>query len=56
MKKIMIIIHWLTVILIAMAFLTIEYRSTFGKHTVFHDIMKSSHLYIGFLILFITIF
>ena len=45
MKKIIIIIHWLTVILIVIAFLNIEYRSTFGKHTVFYDIMKSSHLY-----------
>ena len=56
MKKIMIIIHWLTVALITMAFLSIEYRSAFGKYTLFHDIMKSSHLYIGFLILFLTIF
>ena len=56
MKKTMIIVHWLTVVLIAMAFLSIEYRSAFGKHTLFHDIMKNSHLYIGFLILFITLF
>jgi len=56
MKKTMIIIHWLTVILIAMAFLSIEYRSAFGKHSLFHDVMKTSHLYIGFLVLFLTIF
>ncbi|MGQ4003083.1 cytochrome b/b6 domain-containing protein [Francisellaceae bacterium CB299] len=56
MKKTMILVHWLTVILIAMAFLSIEYRSAFGKHSLFHDIMKSSHLYIGYLVLFITIF
>ena len=56
MKKTMIIIHWLTVILIAMAFLSIEYRSAFGKYSLFHDVMKTSHLYIGFLVLFLTIF
>ena len=56
MKKTMITIHWLTVVLITIAFLSIEYRSAFGKHTLFHDVMKSSHLYIGFLILFLTMF
>ncbi len=48
-------VHLLTVILIAMNFLSIEYRSAFGKHTLFHDIIKSSHLYICFLVLFLTL-
>nr|WP_245323077.1 cytochrome b/b6 domain-containing protein [Francisella sp. LA112445] len=51
----MVYIHWLTVILIFLAFISIEFRSIFGKHTLFHDFMKSSHLYIGFLVLFLTI-
>lgn len=55
MKKNIIILHWLTVLLIALAFLSIEYRDLLGKDSIFHDVMKSSHLYIGFLILFITI-
>ncbi|WP_234393255.1 cytochrome b [Francisella noatunensis] len=51
----MVYLHWTTVILIFLAFLSIEFRSIFGKHSVFHDVMKTSHLYIGFLVLFITI-
>ena len=56
MKKIMIILHWITVLFIFIAFLSIECRSIFGKDTLFHDVMKISHVYIGFIILFITIF
>ncbi|XSZ47201.1 cytochrome b [Francisella noatunensis] len=51
----MVYLHWMMVILIFLAFLSIEFRSIFGKHSVFHDVMKTSHLYIGFLVLFITI-
>ncbi|WP_150467239.1 cytochrome b [Francisella sp. SYW-9] len=54
-NRLMVYIHWLTVILIFLAFISIEFRSTFGKHTLFHDFMKGSHLYIGFLVLFLTI-
>ncbi|QIW09217.1 cytochrome b/b6 domain-containing protein [Francisella sp. LA112445] len=54
-NRLMVYIHWLTVILIFLAFISIEFRSIFGKHTLFHDFMKSSHLYIGFLVLFLTI-
>lgn len=54
-NKFMVYLHWTTVILIFLAFLSIEFRSVFGKHSVFHDVMKTSHLYIGFLVLFITI-
>ncbi|WP_234384203.1 cytochrome b [Francisella noatunensis] len=54
-NKFMVYLHWTTVILIFLAFLSIEFRSIFGKHSVFHDVMKTSHLYIGFLVLFITI-
>ncbi|AEB27931.1 cytochrome b [Francisella hispaniensis] len=54
-NKLMISIHWATVILIILAFITIEFRSAFGKETLFHDVMKTSHLYIGFLVLFLTI-
>lgn len=55
LNRLMVYIHWLTVILIFLAFISIEFRSTFGKHTLFHDAMKTSHLYIGFLVLFLTI-
>ncbi|WP_234393459.1 cytochrome b [Francisella adeliensis] len=55
MKRLMILIHWLTAILIVCAFISIEFRSSFGKHNLFHDVMKSSHLYIGFIVLFLTI-
>lgn len=55
-NKLMVYIHWVTVILIVLAFITIEFRSTFGKHSLYHDVMKTSHLYIGFLVLFLTIF
>lgn len=55
MKRLMILIHWLTAILIVCAFVSIEFKSSFGKHNLFHDIMKSSHLYIGFIVLFLTI-
>ncbi len=54
-NKFMVYLHWTTVILILLAFLSIEFRSMFGKYSLFHDVMKTSHLYIGFLILFITI-
>lgn len=54
-NKFMVYLHWTTVILIFLAFISIEFRSIFGKHSLFHDVMKTSHLYIGFLILFITI-
>ncbi|MED7819986.1 MULTISPECIES: cytochrome b [unclassified Francisella] len=54
-NRLMIYIHWFTVILIFLAFISIEFRSVFGKHTLFHDFMKTSHLYIGFLVLFLTI-
>ncbi len=54
-NRLMVYIHWLTVILIFLAFISIEFRSTFGKHTLFHLAMKSSHLYIGFVVLFLTI-
>lgn len=54
-NRLMIYIHWATVILIVLAFVSIEFRSSFGKHTLFHDIMKTSHLYIGFILLFLTI-
>ncbi|APC90799.1 MULTISPECIES: cytochrome b [Francisella] len=54
-NKLMVFIHWATVILIILAFTSIEFRSIFGKNTLFHDVMKTSHLYIGFLVLFLTI-
>ncbi|MED7787937.1 cytochrome b/b6 domain-containing protein [Francisella sp. 19X1-34] len=54
-NRLMVYIHWLTVFLILLAFISIEFRSIFGKHTLFHDFMKGSHLYIGFLVLFLTI-
>lgn len=54
-NRLMIYIHWATVILIVLAFVSIEFRSSFGKHTLFHDLMKNSHLYIGFIVLFLTI-
>lgn len=54
-NKLTVYIHWATLILIILAFISIEFRSTFGKHTLYHDVMKTSHLYIGFMVLFLTI-
>ncbi|QIV95231.1 cytochrome b [Allofrancisella frigidaquae] len=54
-KKIIMALHWFTVVLLILVFISIEFRSTFGKNTVFYNFMKSSHLYIGFSILFLTI-
>lgn len=44
-NKLMVSTHWATVILIILAFISIEFRSTLGKETLFHDVMKTSHLY-----------
>ncbi len=49
--QLIVYIHWLTVILITLSFLTIEFRNVLGKHTVFHDFMKNAHFYVGFTIL-----
>ncbi|ASG67121.1 cytochrome B [Francisella halioticida] len=42
-NQLMVYIHGLTVILIFLAFVSIEFRSIFGKHTSFHDFMKTDH-------------
>ncbi|MBK2026586.1 cytochrome b [Allofrancisella guangzhouensis] len=55
-KKLIIALHWLTVVLLILVFVSIEFRSAFGKNTVFYGFMKSSHFYIGFSILFLTTF
>lgn len=48
-------IHWLVVLLILFSFFSIETRSFFGKNSLYHDLMKSSHFYTGLCILFLTI-
>lgn len=53
--KVLVWIHWLTLILIIMAFASMEFRSIFGKDTLFHDIMKTSHFYIGITVLTLVI-
>jgi cytochrome b561 len=53
--KVLVWIHWLTLILIIMAFSSMEFRSIFGKHTLFHDVMKTSHFYIGITVLTLVI-
>ncbi|MFV9925196.1 MAG: cytochrome B [Francisella endosymbiont of Hyalomma scupense] len=40
-NKLMVFIHWTMVILITLAFISIEFRSAFGKETLFHDVMKT---------------
>lgn len=49
-------IHWLIATLILLSYFSIETRSIAGKTTLYHDIMKAGHFYIGFAILFLTIF
>ena len=53
--KILVWIHWLTLVLIIMAFSSMEFRGMFGKHTLFHDVMKLSHFYIGITVLALVI-
>ena len=40
-NKLIVFIHWTMVILITLAFISIEFRSAFGKETLFHDVMKT---------------
>ena len=51
----MVYIHWTTFSLILLSFITILTRGIFGKG-MFHDVIKTMHFEIGFLILAITIF
>jgi cytochrome b561 len=48
-------IHWLIVALILLSYFSIETRSIAGKTTLYHDIMKAGHFYIGFAVLFLTV-
>lgn len=40
-NKLMVFIHWTIVIFITLAFISIEFRSAFGKETLFHYVMKT---------------
>lgn len=50
-----IMLHWLTVIVIALVYALIELHHYFPKHTFWHDALKHWHSQLGLVVLIITV-
>lgn len=48
-------LHWLTVVLVIVAYLSMEYRGLWPKGSVERDLMKQAHFLAGFSILALTL-